>query len=68
MNFFISDTEFENKQRNKWGTLTKTKSKKFGQWHYQFEDCQVYKTDTRLIIYSGYTNEKTINEYIKTDP
>ena len=67
MNFFISDTEFENKQRNKWGTVSKIKNK-FGKWYYRFEDCQVYKTDTRLIIYSGYTAEKTINEYIKTDP
>ena len=67
MNFFISDTEFESKQRNKWGTISKVKNK-FGKWYYRFEDCQVYKTDTRLIIYSGYTDKKPINEYIKTDP
>ena len=54
MKFFISDTEQLNN--------------KFGKWYYHTDsNCKIFKNEQRVVIYNGYTIEKTIEEYIESD-
>ncbi len=55
MKFFVSDTE---KLDNK-----------FSKWYYWTDKkCKIFKNNERLVIYNGYTIEKSLDEYVQTDP